>query len=85
MENTKELNTKKQCDIHVVSNWVAVSDRLPDHIQKVIIYGKLESWSENETFTGVLNRAGGLNQWNTGGVIMHEVNWWMPDIKPPCY
>jgi len=74
----------KNLAIHDVTNWVAVIDRLPDHIQKVIFYGKLESWSESETFTGVLNRAGGLNEWNTGGTIMHEVTHWRTDLEPPC-
>jgi hypothetical protein len=70
--------------IPVVINWVAVSDRLPDHLQKVIMYGKQTEYSKYEQITGVLNRAGGLNQWNTYGIIMHEVTYWTPALEPPC-
>ena len=60
-------NTENQCDI----KWVEVGDSLPDHLEKV------------EVITGVLNRAGGLNEWNTYGIIMYEVTHWAR-IKPPC-
>ena len=81
---TKEnKETEKQCDIHVVINWVAVSESLPDHLDKVLMYGKRTEHNEPEIITGVLNRAGGLNDWNTYSIIMHEVTHWAK-IKPPC-
>lgn len=73
----------KNCFIPNVINWVAVSDSLPDHLEKVIMYGKRTEYNEPEIITGVLNKAGGLNDWNTYGIIMHEVTHWAR-IKPPC-
>ena len=73
----------EQLIIADVINWVAVSDSLPDHLEKVVMYGKRTEHNEPEIITGVLNRAGGLNDWNTYGIIMHEVTYWAK-IKPPC-
>jgi len=78
-----ELSNDKALHIAVVINWVAVSDSLPDHLEKVVMYGKRTEHNEPEIITGVLNRAGGLNDWNTYGIIMHEVTYWAK-IKPPC-
>ena len=66
-----------------VINWVAVRDSLPDHLEKVIMYGKRTEHNEPEIITGVLNKAGGLNDWNTYGIVMDEVTHWAK-IKPPC-
>ena len=82
--NRIRVTLTKALTIPVVINWVAVSDRLPDHLQKVIMYGKQTEYSKYEQITGVLNRAGGLNQWNTYGIIMHEVTYWTPALEPPC-
>jgi len=73
----------KQLIIDGVINWVAVSDSLPDHLEKVVMYGKRTEHNEYEIITGVLNKAGGLNDWNTYGIVMHEVTHWAK-IKPPC-
>ena len=74
----------KNLSIHGVSNWVD-SDSLPKHLEKVLVFGKLEPWSENELYTAVLNKAGGLNHWYTGGTRMHEVIKWKNIVAPPCY
>ena len=78
------LNAFKKLFIHSVSNWVDC-DSLPEHLEKVLVFGKIEPWSENELHTAVLNKAGGLNHWYTGGTRMHEVSKWKRIIAPPCY
>lgn len=79
-----DKHVEKQLFLHGVSNWVD-SDSLPKHLEKVLVFGKLEPWSENELHTAVLNKAGGLNHWYTGGTKMHEVSKWKNIIAPPCY
>lgn len=74
---------EEQLIIDGVINWVAVSDSLPDHLEKVVMYGKRTEHNEYEIITGVLNKAGGLNDWNTYGIVMHKVTHWAK-IKPPC-
>ena len=86
MNKEKQTSDKQQNGndfIADVINWVAVSDSLPDHLEKVVMYGKRTEHNEYEIITGVLNKAGGLNDWNTYGIIMHEVTHWAK-IKPPC-
>lgn len=84
MTNFAKYYHNEQLILHGVSNWVD-SDRLPEHLEKVLVFGKLEPWSENELHTAVLNKAGGLNHWYTGGTKMHEVSKWKNIIAPPCY
>tara|TARA_R110002049_G_scaffold199037_1_gene369110 strand:+ start:31822 stop:32163 length:342 start_codon:yes stop_codon:yes gene_type:complete len=84
-EKLTELKAvKEQLLLYGVSNWVDC-DSLPEHIEKVLVFGKLEPWSENELHTAVLNKAGGLNHWYTGGTRMHEVSKWKRITAPPCY
>jgi hypothetical protein len=79
----EEREQGEQYPLLSVIHWVAVDDSLPDHLQKVIMYGKRTEHNEPEIITGVLNRAGGLNEWNTYGIVMYEVTQWAV-IEPPC-
>lgn len=80
---TSKITEPKALIIQRVINWVAVKDSLPEHNKKVQFYGRLYNHNKREVYTGILNRAGRLNEWNSGGRIMTDVTYW-GEIKPPC-
>jgi len=79
------INNAEKPKLHLqnVINWVAVNESLPAHLQKVLMFGKRTEHNEPEIITGILNRAGGLNEWNTYGIVMNEVTHWAV-VEPPC-
>jgi hypothetical protein len=76
MEHNKELNTKKQCDIHVVINWVACKDALPVYGETVLTYTPKTQMADEQHR---LIKYGSLKSGFPAG-ITH----WKSLDKPPC-
>ncbi len=70
-------NTEKQCDIHVVMQWVAVEDALPEEFEWVLAYDAIGKQVR------YMRRIDNL-EWQMGRFSIRDVTHWMPLPKPPC-
>jgi hypothetical protein len=57
--------------------WVSVKERLPEHLERIMFISK------GVMYIGVLNRAGGLQEWHTPYSVMRDIQYWMPLPEKP--
>lgn len=73
------LERVKNLTIPVVTNWVAVKDKLPESGQCVIIYSKDGGVAEG----AYLSSKRHFEQWRWNS-IQKDVTHWKPLCEPPC-
>lgn len=63
--------------------WISIEDRLPQHLERVLVFGYVKNYKEeHEIFTGLMNQAGSINEWFCMGKQIIASHW-MPLPEAP--